>query len=173
MEADAVMRFVLFYTANASFWSPRNFHTVSPTVIQFMYVCWGHGRIRIPCVSWWHGGFADRSVLTGWNQTHRHQDTPEAQTVSSSEAVCHGTAHLRPPPLPPPPRFPLSLQSAGIYPCLGLCCEASVNMCNTRQEQNYSTHQVGFSYQCQYFSTWTDKQAEGGADGAVRASWIT
>lgn len=99
MVADAVIWFALFYTANAYFWSPQNFYTVSLTVIQCMYVCWGNGRIKIPCVSWWHGGFADRSVLTGWNQTHRHQDTPEAQTESSSEAVCHGTARLS--PLPP------------------------------------------------------------------------
>lgn len=98
-----------FFTANGCFWSPQNWYpqlkcqwlryclTVSLTVIQFIYGCRDNGCIRIPRVSWWHGGFSDASVLTGWGGTHKHQVTPEAPTKSSCEAVCHGTARLSPP----------------------------------------------------------------------------
>lgn len=54
----------------------------------------------------------------------------------------------------------LSLHSTGIYPCLSLCWETSVNMCNAHQEQNWSPYHVGVTYQCQYISTCTEKQAE-------------
>lgn len=121
------------------------------TVIYFMYVFWDNTHIRIPSSHWWHRCFSDTSVCTGWKRTHRHRDTPGtgltlAQLQSSLSP--HGSSESS----------PLSLQSVGIYPCLGLCCEASVNTCNTLQEQNYSPHQVGFSHQCQYFSTCDDKQ---------------
>lgn len=158
--------FTLFYTANAYFWSPQNFYTVSLTVIQCMHVCWGNGRIKIPCMSWWHGSFADRSVFTGWNQTHRHQDTPEAQTESSSAAVCHGTARLS----PLPPRHSNLPGSTPVW----ACAARHLSTCVTRG-RNKTTARTKWDLAISANTSQpepTNRLAGGGADGAVRASWI-
>lgn len=126
--------------------------SVTVSVVQSMHVYGDNKCIVIPCMRWRHRGISDTSVLTGCNRAHRHHDTPEQNQLWSSLSR-HGSSESS----------PLLLRSTEIYPCLGPCCEASVNMCNTLQEQNYSTYQVGFSYQCQYFSTWTtNRLAEGG-----------